>query len=397
MRIGQFHQSEDHKLDNLQPFGYHFNADYIVVALVFFKKRAFMDSTKKLLKELTETHGVPGYEAPIRAIIRDYFEPLGSISQDKLGSLICECVGESDSPRVMLAGHMDEIGLMVKHITKDGFLKFIPLGGWFDQILLGQRVVIKTKNGDVPGIIGAKPPHLLNTEERGKIIEKKDMYIDIGVSSSEEVDNIGVRVGDPVIPRADFVELANGKTYMSKAFDDRVGTALIISALQKLQELDHPNTVLGVATVQEEVGLRGATTSVYAVDPDIAIVLESDIAGDVPGIKDDESAIKLGEGPTMLLYDARMIPNSNFRDFVLDVAKELEIPLQLSTITGGATDGGAIHLHKTGVPTVVIGVPARHIHSDSSIIHRNDYDRAVRLLVSLLTRLDAKTVAGFTK
>jgi endoglucanase len=182
---------------------------------------------------------------------------------------------------------------------------------------------------------------------------------------------------------------------MSKAFDDRVGVALIISCLQKLREMDHPNSVFGVATVQEEVGLRGATTSVYAVNPDLAIILESDIAGDVPGIKDEESAIKLGAGPTICLYDARMIPNLKFRDFLINLAQEVEIPLQLSTITGGATDGGAIHLHKTGVPTIVIGVPARHIHSDSSIIHRDDYDRAVKLLVSVITRLDKNTVDDF--
>lgn len=356
-----------------------------------------MDYTKKLLKELTEIHGVPGYETPVRGLIRKYLEPLGSISQDKIGSLICERKGQKDSPRIMLAGHMDEIGLMVKHITKEGFLKFLPLGGWFDQILLGQRVIVKTRHGDVPGIIGAKPPHLLSNEDRGKMIEKKDMYIDIGVSSIEEVDEIGIRIGDPVIPAADFIELANGMTYMSKAFDDRVGTALIISTLQALLETKHPNTVFGVATVQEEVGLRGATTSVYAVDPDLAIILESDIAGDVPGIKQEESAIKLGGGPTVLLYDARMIPNLKLRDFVFDLAEQLEIPIQPSTITGGATDGGAIHLHKTGVPTIVLGIPARHIHSDSSIIHRNDYDHAVRLLVGLLSRLDSNLVAEFIK
>jgi putative aminopeptidase FrvX len=355
-----------------------------------------MDTTIKLLKTLTEGHGVPGFEGPIRATIRKFLEPFGKLSQDKMGSVICEKVGEDNYPRVMLAGHMDEIGLLVTHITDDGFLKFVPLGGWFDQILLGQRVIVKSRSGDVIGIIGAKPPHLISPDEREKVIKKTDMYIDIGSSSKDEVEKAGVRQGDPVIPRADFVILANEKTYMSKAFDDRVGTALIISVLEKLQNHKHPNTVYGVATVQEEVGLRGAITSARAVDPDIAIVLESDIAGDVPGIKDEESSIKLGAGPTVLLYDARMIPNIKLRDFVLDTANELEIPVQLSAITGGGTDGGAIHTHKTGVPTIVIGVPARHIHSDSSIIHRDDYDRAVKLLVALISRLEGDIVEGFT-
>jgi putative aminopeptidase FrvX len=356
-----------------------------------------MDSTTKLLKELTETYGVPGYETPIREVLRDHLGGLGNLTQDKIGSLICQKNGTEETPRVMIAGHMDEIGFMVRHITKEGFLKFLPLGGWFDQVLLGQRVIVKTRNGDVIGVIGAKPPHILPPEERTKVVTKKDMYIDIGATNVDEVKAAGVRLGDAIIPRADFVELSGGKTYMSKAFDDRVGTALIISAFQELQTREHPNTVFGVATVQEEVGIRGATTSVRAVDPDVAIILEVDIAGDIPGIKADESDIKIGKGPTVLIYDARMIPNLKLRDFVIDTAEELEIPIQLSSVEGGATDGGAIHLHKTGVPTVVLTVPARHIHSDSSIIHRDDYDRAAKLLVALITRLDAATVQEFTQ
>jgi endoglucanase len=190
--------------------------------------------------------------------------------------------------------------------------------------------------------------------------------------------------------------MANGKTYLAKAFDDRVGTALVISALQSLQDGDHPNSVFGVATVMEEVGVRGATTSVRAIDPDVAIILESDIAGDVPGIKAEESTVKLGKGPTVLLYDARMIPNLKLRDLLIDTAAQSGISLQTSYVEGGATDGAAIHLHNTGVPTVVMGVAARHIHSHSSIIHGDDYEDAVRLLVALIKRLDADTVADLT-
>jgi endoglucanase len=356
-----------------------------------------MDFTLKLLKELTETSGISGYETPIRAVVREYLTNYGELSQDKIGSVICLKKGTSEKPRIMLAGHMDEIGFMVKQITPEGFIKFLPLGGWFDQVLLGQRVIIHTRRGEVIGVIGAKPPHLLPADEREKVVKRKDMYIDIGATSIDEVEAAGVRLGDPIIPRADFIELAGGKTYLSKAFDDRVGTALVISALKELQEKSHPNSVYGVATVMEEVGLRGATTSVRAVDPDLAIILESDIAGDVPGIKPEESSIKLGRGPTVILYDARMIPNIRFRDFVLDIALKNNISIQLSAIEAGATDGGIIHLHGLGVPTIVIGVAARHIHSDSSIIHRQDYDDAVKLLIALLIQLDAKTVASFTE
>jgi putative aminopeptidase FrvX len=355
-----------------------------------------MDSVEKLLKKLTEAHGVAGYESPVRAVVREYMEPLGELDQDKLGSVICKQVGAAKSPKVMVAGHMDEIGFMVKQISKEGFIIFLPLGGWFDQVLLGQRVIIKTNKGDVLGVIGAKPPHLLSPEERTKVVLRKEMYIDIGASSNDEIMEAGIQVGDPIVPSSNFQIMANGRSYLSKAFDDRVGVALIVSAMQILKEKAHPNTVFGAATVMEEVGLRGATTSVDSIQPDVAIILESDIAGDVPGIKEEESKIKLGGGPSLLVYDARMIPNHKLCSLVSTVANDLGINLQLSSIEGGATDGGAIHLYKTGVPTVVLAVPARHIHSHNSIINRTDYDNTVKLAVELITRLNAANVADLT-
>lgn len=355
-----------------------------------------MDFTLNLLKELTEASGVSGYETHIRTLTRKYMQSYGELTQDKIGSVICHKPGSSEKPRIMLAGHMDEVGFMVKQVTPEGFIRFISLGSWFDQVLLGHRVVIQTSIGDVVGVIGTKPPHLLPPDEREKVVKRKDMYIDIGALSKEEVEAAGVQLGDPIIPRADFVELAGGKTYLSKAFDDRVGVALVISSLKELQGKNHPNSVYGVATVMEEVGSRGATTSARAVDPDVAIILESDIAGDVPGIKPEESAIKLGKGPTVVLFDSKMIPNLRFRDLVLETGKQIGVPVQLSAIEGGSTDGGVIHLHGTGVPTIVIGVAARHIHSHSSIIHRDDYDNAVKLLTALVERLDATTTAALT-
>lgn len=351
-----------------------------------------MDRTERFLKELTETPGVPGYESQVRALMRRYLEPVATIEQDRIGSIIGKRVGRAESPRVMLVGHMDEVGFMVRYVTKEGFVKFQPLGGWWDQVLLGQRVTIKTSKGDVIGLIGAKPPHLLPKDERDKIVEKKDMYIDIGATSSEEVAEAGVRVGDPIIPVSDFTVLANSQTYMAKALDNRVGCALAVQTLERLAVDQHPNVVYAVGTVMEEVGLRGAKTTVHVVNPDVALILEVDICGDVPGIKEEESAIKLGAGPTMLVYDARMIPNLKLRDLVIATAEELEIPLQFSAMPGGATDGGMIHLHNEGVPTVVIGVPTRHIHSHSAIMHRDDYDRALDLIVTLVKKLDAATV-----
>ncbi|MGH2537589.1 MAG: M42 family metallopeptidase, partial [Candidatus Promineifilaceae bacterium] len=259
-----------------------------------------MDATENFLKALTEAHGVPGYESEVRQVLRDYLQPLGEVSQDRLGSLICRQQG--DGPKVMLAGHMDEIGFVINYIDKNGYLKFLQLGGWWDQVLLGHRVVVKTRSGDLTGVIGAKPPHMLDADERKKVVEKKAMYIDIGATSKAEAEAAGVRVGDPAVPQAGFEILAGGKSYLSKAFDNRIGCALAIDVLRRFADADHPNELYGVMTVMEEVGLRGATTSVRLVDPDVAIILESDIAGDVPGIKPEQSDVKLGGGPTVILY-----------------------------------------------------------------------------------------------
>jgi putative aminopeptidase FrvX len=355
-----------------------------------------MDQTEKLLQEITEADGVSGYEGDVRAIMRRYLEDVATIEQDKIGSFIGKHVGSAEQPRVMLAGHMDEIGFMVTLITKEGFVKFVPLGGWWDQVMLGHRVRIKTAKGDVVGVLGAKPPHLLSSEERAKLVEKKDMYVDVGACSEEEVREIGVQPGDPIIPISEFTILANPRMYLSKAFDNRVGCALGIDTLRQLAGEGHPNTLYAVGTVQEEVGTRGAKTSAFAINPDVGIVLEVDIAGDVPGIKPEESSIKMGGGPTLMVYDARMIPNLKLRNMVIATAAELGIPLQFSAMPGGATDGAQIHLHNEGVPTVVIGVPTRHIHSHNAILNRDDYDRALQLVVALVKKLDADTVAGLT-
>jgi endoglucanase len=355
-----------------------------------------MDNIEVLLKELTEASGIAGFESEVRGLIRRHFEPFGELDQDRLGSLICRKKGSSDKPVVMLAGHMDEIGFMVRYITEKGFIRFVPLGGWWDHVLLAQRVKIETSSGDVIGIFGAKPPHILSEEERKKMVDKDSMYIDIGATSQEEVEKAGVRIGDPIIPISEFTILANPKTYLAKAFDDRVGCAVAIAVMQKLAGGDHPNTLVSVATAQEEVGLRGAKTSVEVVDPDVALVLEGGIAADVPGV-DREGAPKFGGGPIVSFMEARMIANLKLRDLVVDVAKKADIPIQIvASAGGGATDGAVIHLHRSGIPTIVVSTAARHIHSHTSILHRDDFDRAVDLVARVVQALDKDTVADMT-
>ena len=351
-----------------------------------------MDQTLKLLKEITDAPGVPGFEHEVRKVIRGYMDGQAEITTDRIGSIICKKVGTAEGPRIMIAGHMDEVGFMVSKVTKEGFIKFQTLGGWWSQVMLGQKVTIKTKKGDITGILGSKPPHILTPEERGKVVNIDDMFIDVcAADETEAKEAFGIRPGDPIVPDATFTVMKNEKYLMAKAWDDRLGCALFIEVIKALQNVEHANTVFGVGTVQEEVGLRGATTSSFVVNPDIGFALEVGIAGDTPGA--EKMTEKLGKGPALLMYDASMIPHVKLRDFVIDVAAEVGIPLQFDVMPGGGTDAGRIHVTGRGVPSLVIAVPTRYIHSHYGIIHRDDYEHAVKLVVELVKRLDSDKVA----
>lgn len=351
-----------------------------------------MDDTLKMMQELTDAPGVPGYEEAVRRVMRRYLEPLGEIMTDNLGSIIARKVGKAGGPKIVLAGHMDEIGFMVTRITDDGFLKFQPLGGWWDQVMLAQRVEVHTRSGPVIGVIGSKPPHILSPDERKKVYEKKDMFIDVGASSRAEAESFGIRPGDPVVPVGPFTVMKNEKLLMAKAWDNRFGCALAIEVMRRLKGQPHPNEVYGVGTVQEEVGLRGAATAAYKIEPDIGFALDTGIAGDTPGISPDDAQSKMGKGPVILLYDGSMIPHTRLRDLVVDTAEAEQIPYQFDKISGGGTDAGKIHTFGAGVPSLVIGVPVRYIHTHTAILNRDDFDNAARLMVAVVKRLDAETV-----
>ncbi|WP_240688985.1 M42 family metallopeptidase [Ammoniphilus sp. YIM 78166] len=347
------------------------------------------DKMLSMFKELTETPGAPGHEGPVREVMRKYITPYADeVYTDNLGSLIAKQVGNQEGPKVMVAGHLDEVAFMITMITDKGFLRFQPLGGWWEQVMLAQRVTVLTRKGPIEGIIGSTPPHILSPEARKKPVDKKNMFIDIGASSREEAEDFGVRPGDTVVPICPFSVMKNEKLMMAKAWDNRIGCAIAIEVLRQLKEEKHPTTVFGVGTVQEEVGLRGAQTSVNAVGPDIAFAVDVGIAGDTPGIKKEDAQSRLGGGPQLLLFDASMIPHRGLRDFVIATADELGIPYQFDTVAGGGTDAGRLHLHNKGVPSMVISVATRYIHSHAAILHRDDFDNAVKLLVEVIKRLD---------
>lgn len=349
------------------------------------------DQALHMYKELTETPGTPGHEGRVREVMKKYIEPYADeITTDNLGSLIAR--KGSQGPKIMVAGHLDEVGFMVTMITEKGFLKFQPLGGWWEQVMLAQRVAIQTRKGVIEGVIGSVPPHILSPEARKKPVEMKNMFIDIGASSKQEVEGFGVRPGDTVVPICPFTVMNNPKIMMAKAWDNRVGIAMAIHTLEKLKGVNHPNTVYGVGTVQEEVGLRGAQTAAHTVDPDIAFAVDVGIAGDTPGVKEEEAQSKIGAGPQILLYDASMVPHAGLRNLVIETAEEHGIPFQYDVMARGGTDAGRMHLNRNGVPSIVIGIATRYIHSHAAILHRDDIDNAVRLITEVIKKLDADTV-----
>jgi len=267
---------------------------------------------------------------------------------------------------------------------------------WWPQVMLGQRWTVRTRQGDVTAYTGPRAPHLLSDEDRKKQVEPKDMVLDIGARDEKEALAMGVRPGDPAAPYGAFVDLGNGRL-LGKALDDRAGCAMVIEVLRRLAESDHPNTVYGVGTTQEEAGLVGAQTSAFAVAPHVAIVAEISVADDVPGKTQDGSYTELGKGVALCIRDSGLIPNRRLREFVAQVADEAGIPVQYVTMERGTTDGTRIQMHGEGVPTLYIGPPARYIHSHASIMDAADFDGAVKLLVEVIRRLDRKTVDSFTQ
>jgi len=346
-----------------------------------------------LLKKLTEAFGVSGYEGDVVDILKKHLSGATSVTRDRLGSIIAKKVGTKDKPKIMFSAHIDEIGFMVQSITKEGFVKFIPIGGWWSGNLPGMRVRIKTKKNEyIPGVIGLKPIHELSPEERKKLPEVQQMYIDVGTTGDfHPKEKLGITPGDPIVPDANFTQLANSDLFLSKAFDNRVGCALLIDLLNNLVATEHPNTVYLAGTVQEEVGLRGAKTAAFTVSPDIGFALDVSICRDTPG-NDGDAVEKLGGGAAILIYDRTMIPHPKLREFVCELAALNNIPYHLTSIKGGY-DTGAIHLTNFGVPSLAIAIPTRYVHSSASIISLEDYENVLRLITLIVKNLN-EDVAG---
>ena len=337
---------------------------------------------KELLRKLSDAHGVTSREGNIRDIVRaELAGVVDEITEDTMGNLIATKRGDGFS--IMLAAHMDEIGLMVQYIDEKGFIRVVPLGGWFGPVLYTQRVILHGKNGPVMGVLGAKPPHMLKEEERKKEIKIEDMFVDVGAASEEEVKSLGIEIGTPITIDREFADLA-GNRVTGKALDNRVGVAMLIRALQRMES---PHTVYAVFTVQEEVGLKGAKVSAYSLNPDCAIATDVTIPGDHPGIEKKDASVEMGRGPVVSIVNASgrgLISDPRMVAWLRETAERKKIPCQVEVGTGGNTDATIIHLERGGIPSVPLSIAARYIHSPVEVVDMGDIEAAIQLLVEAL-------------
>jgi len=342
---------------------------------------------KSILQELVETPGVSGHEHGIRSVIHDHIaDEADEITVDDLGNLIAR--KGSGEKTLMIVAHMDQIGLTVRRIDDDGFLHVSKVGGMFEVGVANQRVRVHAADGDdVTGVVGMKPPHLQDGEERRQVPEMQQLFVDIGAADADDVRDMGVRVGDYMSYDRDFAELANGRV-TGPAFDDRVGCAVAIDAFNRF---DEDYELVAVFSVQEEVGTKGARTSAFRIDPDVALAIDVSMAGDTPGVEPDESTDSIGDGVGIDMLQASgrgLITPETVKDWLIGTAEDGDHNYYRSLYDGGATDAASIYLVREGIPTGSIGVPTRNIHSPVEVTSLDDMADAADFLVDAFGTLE---------
>jgi putative aminopeptidase FrvX len=336
------------------------------------------------LEKLSNACGVTGREEQVRNIMVQLMTPyVDEIQVDRLENVIGIKKGKAKSPKIMLAAHMDEVGLMVKTVTKDGFLQFSKMGGIDDRILPAQKVVVYTKKGQLSGIVGSKPPHIQKEEERKKIITFDDLFIDIGAENKEEALKLGISLGDVIAFDIKYVNLGKGVS-IGKAFDNRAGCLTMVEALKLLSQTDC--TICAVGTVQEEVGLRGAAAAAFGVDPDLALALDVTIAGDVPGVREFDTSVKMGKGPALTISDSGLITHPKVLRWLIETAEEEKIPFQLESGLLGSTDAARISITRQGIPCGNISIATRYIHSPVGMLNLKDIENSAKLTAAAIQK-----------
>ncbi len=332
-----------------------------------------------MLEKFCKAKGVSGFEKEIRELfIKEIEKYVSEVEIDKLGNVIARR-GEGE-PKVMIAAHMDEIGLVVKKIDKNGFVYFAKIGGIYDGILPGTKVVAYHENGEYEGVIGIKPPHLMKNEERKKLISHEDLFIDFGFQSEEEAKNEGFRPGVPIVFKPEFITMPNGMV-SCKAMDDRSGLVSLVYLAKSLKDFE--GTIYFVGTVQEEVGLKGAKTVAFRLKPDLAIAVDVTIAGPSPGLRERDYNVEINKGPVITILEASgrgLIADRIINEWLERGAKENDIPYQIEVLERGATDAAEIYITGEGIPSTALSIPARYIHTPSEVISIKDLENLVKLL-----------------
>ena len=343
--------------------------------------------TKELLQKLTDAMGVTGYEDEVRQVLQSVVEPFVDETRvDTLGNLIVHKKGKSDRV-LMLDAHMDEVGFLVKWIDDDGFLRISPVGGWDPRIVPGHRVVIRTRAGETRhGVIGTAPPHILSEANRSKTIPLEKMFVDVGATSKDDAHDLGIRIGDPMTIHYPFQEMIPGYV-TGKAFDDRAGCAILIEVAERMHEAGWPMSVAFSFSFGEEIGLRGAKTAAYGIEPDLALAVEGTIGANMPHVPEDIQPARVGCGPVITVADRSIIVVPKVVRALEAAADGAGIQYQYKLPTYGGNDAGAIHLSRSGVLAGTVAVPCRFIHSPTTTLRMNDYENTVRLVVEFIRSL----------
>lgn len=336
--------------------------------------------TVELLKTLSDAFGPSGFEEEVSEALQRIVQPfVDEMRVDTLGNLIATRHGTGKTT-LMLDAHMDEIGFMISFVEEGGFLRFTQTSGWDPRIVPAHAVTILTDLGTkVKGYIGMAIPHILRPEDRDKPYKLEDLFIDIGATSTEDVAALGIRIGSPAVIAYPFEQL-NEQVIMARAIDDRAACAVIVKTLENLAGQDVEATVIASFSVQEEVGLRGAGTAAYQIEPDVALVMEATVAADVPGIPGARQPTKLGSGPAVIVMDNTMITRSRMVTTLTELADENQIPWQYRIPYGGGTNAGAIHRSRGGVLTGVVSLPVRYFHSPYAVMRLDDFHNTVNLV-----------------
>ncbi|RDY27114.1 M42 family peptidase [Romboutsia weinsteinii] len=351
------------------------------------KSREYEEVDITLLKELSEADGISGAEKEVSRVAKNYFEMYADeIDYDNLGSIIGLKRGNKNGPKVMIAGHMDEIGFVVRSIDKNGYINLLPVGGWWGHVMPSQSMRITTNSGSkIKGVVGSRAPHGMPADEKERVIKPIDFYLDLGVDSKDEVEKLGIKIGDMITPDTEFEIMNNPNYLLGKAWDDRIGVAVAIDVLKELKDINHEANIFSVGTVQEEVGIRGARTATHKIKPDIAFAIDVTTAKDTPM---DKGGLKLGCGVVVSILDASTIGNNALIREIENICNEAGLDINYDCMVAGGTDAGNIHKTLDGVISMTLSIPTRYMHSNRLIIHKKDYVQTVKVISEFCKRVD---------